>query len=323
MSEASPLSSARSRSLLTESDSLPVVLTGATGFIGRSIQRQLLNEGTPVRALVRPGSPHLDALDPRCEQILCDLTDTGRIAETIDQAAAVIYCAGSVRGRSLNDFLPANATGVKATLEAMQTQGSAAPLLLISSLAASRPELSNYAKSKQLGEAVLRQQTSVPWTIIRPPAVYGPDDTEMRPVLKMARRGLVIRPGPKQQRVSLLFADDLARAVSAWLKNWRPCTGQTFSIDDGQPGGYDWAGIVRAAGNARFRMLGIPRPVLTAAAGINYLASALLGYSPMLSPGKARELTQADWLCDNTAFIKATGWQPQIGLPSGIRLSLE
>jgi hypothetical protein len=34
-------------------------------------------------------------------------------------------------------------------------------------------------------------------------------------------------------------------------------------------------------------------------------------------------MTQADWLCDNTAFVQATGWQPRTGLPSGIRLCLD
>jgi nucleoside-diphosphate-sugar epimerase len=255
--------------------------------------------------------------------VQCSLDDAASLAEASGQVSAVVYCAGSVRGRTLDDFLPANVEGVRSVVNALQTIGSSAPILLISSLAASRPELSSYARSKYLGEMVLREQSASPWTIFRPPAVYGPGDKEMRGVLKLARRGLVIRPGPKDQRVSLLFADDLASAVSAWLKSWSQCINQTYAIDDGHPDGYDWAGIVGAAGNARFREFGIPGPLLGAVARINYLASALLGYAPMLSPGKARELTQTDWLCDNTAFIQATGWQPQVGLPSGIRLSFE
>jgi hypothetical protein len=40
----------------------------------------------------------------------------------------------------------------------------------------------------------------------------------------------------------------------------------------------------------------------------------------MLTPGKVRELTQADWLCNNTDLSSATGWSPQITLDKGIRM---
>lgn len=323
MSESSNPSAPKPSPFHSEMKPAPVLLTGATGFIGASIQRRLLDSGTSVRALVRPGSAHLDAVDPRCELFQCSLADTAALGKAVSKVSAVIYCAGSVRGKTLGDFLPANVDGVRNLVSALREQQLTAPFLLISSLAASRPELSNYARSKFLGEEALREQAAAPWTILRPPAVYGPGDTEMRPILKLARRGLVVRPGPRNQRVSLLYADDLASAVAAWLKSREQCAGKTYAIDDGHPGGYDWPSIVAAAGNARLREVGIPALVLGAIARLNYLAATLFAYAPMLSPGKVRELTQTDWLCDNTAFVQATGWQPQIGLPSGIRLSLE
>lgn len=235
---------------------------------------------------------------------------------------AIVYCAGTVRGRSLDDFLPANVSGVSSILQAQLAASSQSPLLLISSLAASRPELSNYAQSKFLGEQALRDRGVAPWTILRPPAVYGPGDTEMQPILKMVRRGLVFIPGGKPQQLSLLYVDDLASAVLAWLGAWQQCTGQTFSIDDGSKGGYDWPGIAQAAGCTSFRGIGIPAFVLTAAARVNWLLSGIMGFAPMFTPGKVRELTQRDWLCDNSAFEQATGWAPRTLLSRGIRLSL-
>jgi hypothetical protein len=56
---------------------------------------------------------------------------------------------------------------------------------------------------------------------------------------------------------------------------------------------------------------------------INLAVSRLLGYSPMLTPGKVRELTQADWLCNNTALSDATGWSPQITLEAGTQMLFE
>jgi len=272
---------------------------------------------------MRPGSGHRRHADSRCEIFECDLSNSAGLTSALSGAAAVIYCAGTVRGRNLDDFLPANVAGVRTVVEAQTALAVQTPFLLISSLAASRPGISDYAQSKYLAEEVLHQNATGPWTILRPPAVYGPGDSEMTPILKMTRRALVFRPGPAQQRLSLLYADDLASAVLAWLQGWRACVGKTFTIDDGRAGGYDWHAIVQSTGNSRFRIVGIPYALLAAIGRINLFLSSLIGYAPMLTPGKVRELTQTDWLCDNTAFVQATGWQPQTDLASGLRLSAD
>ena len=121
----------------------------------------------------------------------------------------------------------------------MNRAGTEIPLLLISSLAASRPQVSDYANSKHLGEQEVINHAAFPWTIFRPPAVYGPGDKEMLPVLKLARKGLVTPPGPNNQRLSLIHVDDIASAVLAWLKSWPKCDQLTYTLDDGHSGGYD------------------------------------------------------------------------------------
>ena len=269
---------------------------------------------------MRPGSRHSRYADPRCEILECDLSDAEGISRAVRSISAMVYCAGSVRGSKLEDFLPANVDGVLVAMQALSSNVPHTPMLLMSSLAASRPDISDYSRSKYLGEEVLRRHKDQAWTVLRPPAVYGPGDTEMAALLKMARRGLVFRPGPEKQRLSLLYADDLAAAVLAWLKSWQKCVGLTFTIDDGQEGGYDWPGLAKSAGSERCVIIGIPRLLMVAIARINLVLSGLMNYSPMLTPGKVRELTQPDWLCDNSAFMQATGWQPRTRLASGIRL---
>ena len=109
----------------------------------------------------------------------------------------------------------------------------------------------------------------------------------------------------------------------AWLDAWQACDGKTLTLDDGRPGGYDWPAIAAAARNGRSLALGIPRFLLAAAAGVNLGLAGLFGYAPMLTPGKVRELTQPDWLCDNSAISRATGWAPAIDLDQGIRQLME
>lgn len=294
-----------------------ILITGATGFIGQRLVSTLLEQGVRVKATIRPDKATDSRLPQACEQIPVALTDVEKLTGIVTECNAVIYCAGSVRGRNAADFSIANILGVKAMLEALEHSESATPMLLLSSLAASRPELSDYANSKYEAEQLLRGNTGMNWTILRPPAVYGPGDREMLPVLKMVRRGLLAHAGPVDQRLSLLHVDDLVNAVVSWLSAPLKCRHETYAIDDGEPGGYTWKSIGEAVSDRKFHMLKIPRFLLEGIARLNLLFSGLLGYAPMLSPGKVSELVQAEWLCDNRAFTEATGWRPQLDLKRG------
>jgi nucleoside-diphosphate-sugar epimerase len=301
----------------------PVLLTGATGFIGQRLQKTLLTDGKEVSAVVRPSSAHKYRQSPGVNQFLADLPDSRALVPAVSQTSAVIYCAGSVRGRTLEDFRAANIDGVRSIVDAMNQAGTESPLLLISSLAASRPHLSDYARSKYLGEQELIKYAGFPWTIFRPPAVYGPGDKEMLPILTLARKGLVTPTGPAGQKLSLIHVDDLASAALAWLTSWKHCREQIFTLDDGHSGGYDWRQIAEAASAGSYRLLNIPGWLLFGVANINLQLSRLFGYAPMLTPGKARELTQHDWVCNNNDLSEATEWIPAISLEKGIHMLFE
>ena len=66
------------------------------------------------------------------------------------------------------------------------------------------------------------------------------------------------------------------------------------------------------------RRLPVPVGALRMAAIANLAAARLLGYAPMLTPGKVREITHPDWLCDSHDFALATGWRAAVGLEAGL-----
>ncbi|MCP5145531.1 MAG: NAD-dependent epimerase/dehydratase family protein [Gammaproteobacteria bacterium] len=292
-----------------------IALTGATGFVGSHLQTSLLARGYAVRALVRAGSPNVSRLAADTECFQAELHEQTRIAAAMEGVTAAIYCAGSVRGRSPGDFASANVRGVANVAAACAAHG--VPLLLMSSLAASRPEVSDYAASKRAGEQALQDVPGLQWTVFRPPAIYGPGDQEMLPLLKLMRAGIQPRLGPAGQRISLLNVKDLAAAVVSWLDHRAVCAGQTYSLDDGFPGGYDWPAMTAELAGRSTVQVPVPRALLAGVAAINRTLSGLFGYAPMLTPGKVRELWQQEWLCDNGAFFIATGWQPTVPLAAG------
>ena len=299
-----------------------ILLTGATGFIGRRIQDRLISEGWHLRVLARSASARAGNLNPKAEHIDGSFQDASALARGVAGTQAVVNCAGSVRGLNYEDFSAANVDGVRALCEAISRLSTAPALLHLSSLAAEAPELSHYARSKRAGEEVLETYDTLMWTVIRPPAVYGPGDTEMRGAFSWARRGIVPVPGgDRTQRLSMLHVDDLVAAVVAWLKLPAAHRHHVYSIDDGKVDGYDWNEIARASmqkKDAKPLFVSLPTGVLDALAWMNECLAGITGRSIMLSRGKVRELTHPRWIASPDAFRQASGWAPQIPLAEGV-----
>jgi nucleoside-diphosphate-sugar epimerase len=301
-----------------------VALTGASGFIGGTVLSRLLRDGVRVRALHRSIAP--PAAPPGAvEWIRGSLADGESLERLVRSATAVVHCAGAVRGASPESFYQVNAEGVARLVQAAREAHPRPRFLLISSLAAREPQLSDYAGSKRRGEELLRRGAGgIAWTILRPPAVYGPGDRETRPLLLWLRRGVAPVIAGGEARFSLIHAEDLAAAVAAMLRRprWEPAV---YELHDGHPRGYSWREVQAIAGavfGRSVRGVRVPRSLLKALAGLNLALARRLGYAPMLTPGKVRELTHTDWVCDNTAITRAFGWKPAIGLAAGLALTL-
>lgn len=292
----------------------PVALTGATGFIGKTLLDRLIGAGRQVRALTRRVRPP----QTNIQWIQGDLEDTAALRELVRDAAAVIHCAGAVRGSSLAAFLRTNTQGTLHLVEAALKQAPPPRFLLISSLAAREPQLSWYATSKYRAELTLAERAgTMPWTVFRPTAVYGPGDRELSPLFRATHRGILPMVGRAMTRFGLLHVEDLSAAVLSWLAA-EPAPRGVFELDDGTPGGYDRDQVARIAGEVwgrPVRPLTLPAVLVTLIAGFNLVLSRLCRYAPMLTPGKVRELTHPDWVCDNAPLRQALpDWQPRIRL---------
>ena len=304
---------------MTETPRGCVALTGASGFVGGAIARRLAADGWHLRLMVRAGSEERTSGFANAQVVTGGLADRPAIERLLAGATALVHCAGAVRGARYADFERVNVAGTQALLDA------AAPTLRvvhISSLAARHPQLSHYAASKRAGEqrvtATLPVQRRV---ILRPPAVYGTQDRELRPLLDAMWRGLALLPGPPSARFSLLYADDLARLVACLLASdagW----GTIHEPHDGKPGGYSWSELLAAVEQLRgrpVRSMRLPGGLLSAFGFGNAMLSRLTGSAPMLSPGKARELRWPDWIAAGNASLVDTAWAPSVDLTAGLR----
>jgi nucleoside-diphosphate-sugar epimerase len=238
----------------------------------------------------------------------------------------VVHCAGAVRGASAEQFNQVNVAGVARLVQAARELHPTPRFLLISSLAAREPALSFYAASKRGGEDTLRTLAGpMATTIFRPPAVYGPGDREMAPLLRCMQHGVAPVLGSSAARFSMLYVEDLAEAIRQTLArpDWAP---GPFEIHDGRPGGYSWEEVMTTVSRILrrpVRALRVPLALLRAAAAGNLLLAQLCGTLPMLTPGKVRELTHPDWVCHDAPLRETTGWTPRIRLEAGMRLTID
>ena len=285
----------------------------------------LLAAGWNVRALVRSCSSHRIAKTPGLEVVTGSLQDDESLNRLVQGAAAVVHCAGAVRGATAADFNAVNVGGLERLVRAVLALSPRPRFLLLSSLAARAPELSHYASSKRQGELALAAMAEdMEWVALRPPAVYGPGDKEMLPLFQWMGRGIAPVLGEPHARMSLLYVEDLCAAVLSWL-NAGSCRCGVYELNDTQTGGYSWDETIARISALRARRiirLPLPAALLKSIALINVAVARLIGYAPMLTPGKVRELQHPDWVADNSALTAAIGWQSAYSLEQGLRRTM-
>ncbi len=302
-----------------------IALTGATGFIGSMVARQLVLKGFKIQALTRATSDRSCLSGSSVHWVEGALEDIDSLRRLVSGVDAVVHCAGAVRGATQDHFKRINVDGVARLVHAAAEQQPLPRFLFISSLAARQPELSLYAASKQQGEAVIAETAGqMQWVGFRPPAVYGPGEKEMRPLLRWMERGIAFVLGSDNARFSMLYVDDLAEAIQKWLLQ-ENCPGGVFELHDGHPNGYSWKDVTDTVGRLsakRVRCVHVPAPAVQGLAKLNLVAARMLRYQPMLTPYKLQELLHPDWVCDNTALTRVTGWTPKVSLEEGLRRTL-
>jgi nucleoside-diphosphate-sugar epimerase len=202
-----------------------VLLTGATGFVGSHIAQAFAEAGYEVLCGVRASSDLRWLSGLPVERVPLDLKGGAQdLSRTVRNADLVVHAAGITRARRAKDYYSVNAGGTRRLADAALGAG-VRRFVLISSLAARGPDDltkdgrdhpgSAYGRSKLEGEARLRSLGGQMEAVaLRPAAVYGPRDTDLLPLFKLARAGwLPIPSGPNL--LQPVYATDVAGAALA------------------------------------------------------------------------------------------------------------
>lgn len=276
--------------------------------------------GHEVRALTR----RAQGARANVDWIAGSLEKMDALERLVDGADAVIHVAGVVNAPNRAAFEAGNSIGTANLVTAMIHTG-ASRLIHVSSLAAREPRLSDYGWSKAQAERHIAA-SALDWTMVRPPAIYGPHDAELLELFQMASHGLVLLP--PDGRLSVIHVDDLADLLvrlagsQAAEPQEQAANRATYEVDDGRPDGWSHKELARAVGRAVGRKhvlpLALPALLLKLGARIDRLVR---GDKARLTPDRANYFCHPDWVAQAELRPPASLWAPAIDTPAGLALT--
>lgn len=296
----------------------PVAVTGCTGFIGSHVLEAISSAGVPCRVLARDPR-RVPVSGANVEVVVGGLDDRSALERLVSGCPIVLHLAGAVRAGRAEVFDRVNRVGTENLLTAAAHTSPGCRMVLVSSQAAAgpspspagrRPEdvpapVSAYGRSKLAAEELVRRWGAGDWTIVRPPAVYGPRDVDVFQFFRLASRGIV--PLPAGERwVTMAHVADVLRGVLSTAAGG--VDGRVLHL--GHPEAMTMDDLVTRlarAGGVRVRTLRVPVWVLRGAGRVGDLLQ-LLGWSSVaMTSDKARELSARHWSFETASSLDALG----------------
>lgn len=312
--------------------SQPIAVTGGTGFVGSHLVDALCNAGLRPRVLVR------DAASPRwiagrpVEWIEGALEDPDALDRLVEGAGAVVHLAGVLRGANEDDFMAGNRDGTVRLIASIERNSPDARVVYVSSQAAVGPAdgmvgatvdieprpISAYGRSKAAAEQMVRAFQGS-WAILRPPAIYGPRDTDVFEFFRLAARGMLIAPSGERW-LTIAHVRDVVRAVIAVAAVRQAAdvyhVGATSSmVMDAM------LREIAEAGDVHARLVHLP-PWVFRAAGAGASALRMLGMRRVpLSRDKADEILAKHWVLETRTSLDQLGLEEPMPFDEGARMT--
>lgn len=318
-----------------------VLVTGASGLLGRAVADLLADRGDTVTVMQRrpvPGSRHPERLG--------DVADLDAVLAATEGQEAVIHLAAKVDVVGpWEEYVRTNVVGTRNVVQACRAHGIRR-LVHVSSPSVAHTGRSlagddagpadpdrargSYARSKAVAEllALAADGPDLAVTAVRPHLVWGPGDTQLvGRIIERARQGRVPVLGTGASLVDTTYVDNAAEALVAALDRIEHARGQALVVTNGEPRpvGELIADICRAAGVPPPRLRIPPALAWALGAGVEGAVAAarlLPGLpditEPPLTRFLAEQLSTAHWF-DQRHTREVLAWEPRVSIDEGLR----
>ncbi len=313
-----------------------VLVTGANGFIGSHLVRALLQRGHEVHCLVRPTSDLTSLRGLPVTLHLGDVREPETLAAPLRDVEYVYHLAARLMATSQQEFEANNAQGTINLLRC--TEQAAAPrlkrFLYVSSQAAAGPgrnatpkdetaplePISWYGASKQRAEEAVRSYAGrLPFTIVRPPSVYGERERDISQTFPLVERGLQPVLGGPQTALNMVYVEDLVQGMIDAAES-EETEGQTYFLVHPQllhPRDVVQT-VARALGKPRGVMFPVPLFALRLFAPVAELLAELTRERARITRDKVREMSQNYWVATPAKAKRDFGWEARADLERGM-----
>ncbi len=310
------------------------LVTGGTGFIGSHMVELLLSEGWQVVCPVRNPKNLRNLEGLRVDIVQVDRLEKERaLIEDVDY---VFHIGGATRAISFDDYRRANVDFTRMLLELFDSpiSNKLRRFILVSSQACAGPSpdtgepiteersgspVSMYGRSKLEAEKVAASfMDTLPITIVRPPTVFGPRDTDVLGVFKCACHRLAPCIAGPDRLVSIIYVKDLVRGMLAAART-DSALGNTYFLANPEP--MIWREftlrVARVMG-CRAVVLPVPIGIMKLVSLAGEFAGRITGEPSLLRTEKFEEMKQLAWVCSADKALKELDWRPDTPLDSAI-----
>lgn len=315
------------------------LVTGANGFIGSHLVRELLRRGYAVRGLVRPTSDLISLTGLPIALYLGDVCQPETLVAPVQGVEYIFHLAAELMVSSKQAFEEANAQGTANMLEVAQTHASDTlkRFLFVSSQAAAGPgydrtpvneerdprPISWYGASKLGAEKHVRAAgTRLAVTIVRPSAVYGEREKDISQAFPMVARRVQPIMGLRTKHTVMVYVGDLIGGIVDAAESGSTLN-ETYFLNHRQPLTIKDAvmTIGEAMGKPRGLRIRVPTNLMRVAAPFAEFTAAFTRERPPITRDKVRELSQRYWVSDPSKAKRDFGWEAGHDLLQGMRIT--
>jgi nucleoside-diphosphate-sugar epimerase len=311
-----------------------ILITGATGFIGRHLAGALSNSYA-VRCLVRKTSDVTTLRDSNVDIAYGDLLIKESLGPALDRIDLVYHLAGEVYSRHKQDYYKGNVLATHNLLEACEGKGTK-KVIFLSSISVYKPAtkgtllteesecepMTIYGKTKLEAEGLF-ERCNIPWVIVRAPIIYGPHQPPVlnRLFLDAINKRKIYTVGKEDNPRSLSFIGNLVDGLML-LANKPDTNGKIYILSDHSP--YTINEIITATCSVigqKIEVIHLPNILGNISWQINNLVGKL--FNLYFVELYAMKTMQLHWECDITKAKREIGYDPNVTLEMGIKSTID
>jgi predicted dehydrogenase/nucleoside-diphosphate-sugar epimerase len=319
-----------------------VLVTGATGLIGRNLVRRLLQQGNRVRILVRRQPPAELTDDRNVEVFLGDLGDPGAVDRAV-AGAEIVYHLGAAMNGSPHDHERGTVCGTQNIVDSV-LRHDVNRLVYISSLSCLHASASGhgavvtedwpiepsptkrgaYTQAKTQAEKIVRdavRDRNLRAVLLRPGRVFGPGMTLLTPEVARRVGNLFVILGDGTRELPLVYVEDVVDAIVLAAETSK-FDGSVFHVVDRTPVIQHQVVDDYIAKNAKkAKMIHVPVPILyTLALGFEVLSKVLSRPVPLSLYRVKSAMARMHFDCSRAE--NELGWKPSVGVASGLQKTM-